>query len=314
MGKVAWVFPGQGAQFAGMGAELVKDFAVASDVFETAEKVLGKGFTKVIFDGPDGKLTLTKNAQPAILAVGVACARVAFAKGLSPDMAAGLSLGEFTALVVAGSLELGEALEITYKRGTYMQEACPEGEGAMVAVLGFSCAEVDALCYSAKRYGVVVGANYNCPGQVVVSGHKKAVEAVSEMAKRQGKRTVQLYVSAPFHSPLMAPAAVRLAKDLEKVRIKAPRYPIYVNVTGDAVTAPEDIKSALIRQVTFPVLWQTGVESMLRDGASLFIEMGPGKSLTGFLKRISPATAGATFLTTGDLASIIELSKKAVGG
>lgn len=311
MKKTAWVFPGQGAQFAGMGRELCQSFPVGARVFETADRVLGNWFSGLVFDGPDDELVLTKNAQPALLAVGVACAKVAAEKGLRPDMAAGLSLGEYTALVVAGSLSLEDALVITRKRGLYMQEACPEGQGSMAAVMGLTCVEVEALCYEARNLGVVCGANYNCPGQVVISGDKRAVLAVCRAARDRGAKCVPLLVSAPFHSPLMEVAAERLRRDLEKIEIRMPEIPVYTNVDGERLESPEDIRESLVKQVTHPVLWQANVESMLKDGAKLFIEMGPGKSLTGFLKRIAPEIPGMTFLTPNDLNSIIDLSRGA---
>ncbi len=311
MKKTAWVFPGQGAQFAGMGKELCQTFPVAADVFEVADRVLGKWFSDLVFGGPDEELVLTKNAQPALLAVGVACARVAADKGLRADMTAGLSLGEYTALVVANSLSLEDALVVTRKRGLYMQEACPEGQGGMAAILGLTCAEVEALCYEARKFGVVCGANYNCPGQIVISGDKDAVSAVCRSGRDKGAKCVPLAVSAPFHSPLMEIAAEKLRRDLDKLEIRMPEIPVYTNVDGERLESPQDIKESLVKQVTHPVLWQMDVESMIKDGAELFIEMGPGKSLTGFLKRIAPEIPGITFLTPKDLDSIIDLSKGA---
>ncbi|HHW27432.1 MAG TPA: ACP S-malonyltransferase [Firmicutes bacterium] len=311
MDKTAWIFPGQGAQFVGMGQELCRAFPAAASVFETADRVLGNRFSSLVFEGPESELTLTKNAQPAILAVGVACARVLNEKGLRPDMAAGLSLGEYTALVVAGSLSLEDALVITRKRGLHMQEACPEGLGAMAAVIGLSPAEVESLCYDARNLGVVTGANYNCPGQIVISGHKKAVEKVCASAMERGAKCVPLTVSAPFHSPLMEEAAERLKRDLDKIEIRMPGIPVYANVDGAPLKSPEHIRESLIKQVTHPVLWQVSVESMLRDGAGRFIELGPGKTLTGFLKRIAPQIPARSFLTPKDLDSTIDLSKGA---
>lgn len=311
MTKIAWVFPGQGAQFVGMGQALCQAFPEAAKVFEVGDMVLGKWFSKLVFEGPDEELVLTKNAQPALLAVGVACAEVALGHDLSPDMVAGLSLGEYTALVVAGSMTLEDALAVTHKRGLYMQEACPEGRGGMAAILGLACAEVEAICYEAGSIGVVCGASYNCPGQVVVSGDKGAVVSVMRLANDRGAKCVPLAVSAPFHSPLMEPAATRLKKDLDHVKIRAPAIPVYTNVHGEKLGSPEHIRESLVKQVTHPVLWQVGAQSMLRDGAGLFIEMGPGKGLTGFLKRICPEIPGTTFLTPGDLDSIIDLSKEA---
>ncbi len=311
MAKIAWVFPGQGAQAVGMGKELYQEFPEARNVFETADRVLGPGFLRMIFRGPLDDLVLTKNAQPALCAVGVACARVAMSRGLEPDMLGGLSLGEYTALVVANSLELEDALLLTRRRGVYMQEACGPGQGAMAAVLGLSCAEVESICYDARRFGVVAGANYNCPGQTVVSGDKRAVDYVVKEVRERGGRSVPLLVSAPFHCALMEPAAWKLAKDLDRVTVKVPKIPVYSNVHGEVLQSAAAVKDALVKQVTSPVLWQVQVEAMISDGADRFVEMGPGKSLTGFLKRINPDIAGITFIDPKDLDPLLEFAKEA---
>lgn len=312
MAKIAWVFPGQGAQFVGMGKEFYESDALAREVFETADRALGYKLSRIILEGPDDVLTLTQNAQPALLTVSVACARVLSKAGLKPDMVAGLSLGEYTALTIAGSVRFDDAVVLTHKRGIYMQEACPPGEGAMAAVLGLSCAEVESLCYDARKYGEVTGANYNCPGQIVVSGHKKAVEEVARMAREKGAKAIPLSVSAPFHCPLMKPAADRLRGDLEKVEFKPPSVPVYSNVTGEVIDTPEAIKEALVDQVTKPVLWQVDMESMVRDGAGAFIEVGAGKTLSGFGKRIDTAVPFAQFGAPSDLEGVLALCKEAL--
>jgi len=294
-----------------MGKELYENFACAREVFETADQVLGSKMSLLILEGPEAELTLTYNAQPAILTVSVAAARVLEEKGLSPDMVAGLSLGEYSALVVAESLGIEEALVLTRNRGKYMQEACPPGEGSMAAILGLSYAEVESICYEASKYGEVTGANYNCPGQIVVSGRKKAVEEVAKRALERGARVVPLAVSAPFHCALMEPARQKLQRDLEKVSIKPPKVPIYTNVTGERVSSPEDIRDMLVKQVTHPVLWQVDVESMIRDGAEVFVEVGPGKSLSGFGKRINPKVPYANFMKPQDLTSVLDLVRGA---
>ncbi len=312
MAKIAWVFPGQGAQFVGMGKELYGGDVKAKAVFLAADQALGYKLSKIILEGPADELMLTKNAQPALLTVSMACVLALRDAGLQPDMVAGLSLGEYTALAVAGSISFEDAVVLTHKRGLYMQEACPPGEGAMAAILGLSCAEVESLCYDARKLGEIAGANYNCPGQIVVSGHKKAVDEVARKAREKGSRVVPLAVSAPFHCALMKPAAERLAKDLEKVAIKSPLVPVYSNVHGEVVEDPASIRQALLEQVTHPVLWQVDVQSMVRDGARAFVEVGPGKTLTGFGKRIDPSIPFAQFGEPSDLSAVLAFSKEAL--
>jgi len=305
------VFPGQGAQFPGMGKELYDQYDIAKDVFERADAALGFKLSDLIFGGPSDELTLTYNAQPALLTVSVAAAMVLESQGLRPDMVAGLSLGEYTALVVAGSLSLEDGVVITRKRGRYMQEACPPGQGSMAAIIGLPCAEVEAICYESSKLGVVTGANYNCPGQVVISGHKKAVDDACRRAQERGAKGVPLAVSAPFHCALMEPAAKRLSADLEKIEFKEPTVAVYSNVTGRRLSDPRGVKDILIQQMTQPVLWQVDMENMILDGASGFIEVGPGKSLTGFGKRINPAVRFVQFSSPYDLNAVIDFYKEA---
>lgn len=312
MGKVAWVFPGQGAQAVGMGKELYASGGEARAVFDAADHALGYKLSRIILEGPLEQLTLTQNAQPALLTVGMACVTVLRQAGLEPDMVAGLSLGEYTALVAAGCMTLEEAVVLTHKRGLYMQEACPPGEGAMAAIVGLKCAEVEALCFEARKLGEVSGANYNCPGQVVVSGSKRAVEDVERRAKEAGAKAIPLAVSAPFHCSLMQPAAARLKKDLDKVDFRSPSVPVYSNVQGERVDSPEAIRKALLDQVTHPVLWQVDVESMVRDGARAFIEVGAGKTLSGFARRIDPAIPFAQFAAPEDLQAVLAFTKEAL--
>lgn len=312
MAKIAWVFPGQGAQFAGMGKGLYRLGGKPEAVFEAADRALGYKLSRIILEGPEDELTLTENAQPALLTVSMACVAVLQEAGLKPDMAAGLSLGEYTALAAAGSLGLEDAVALTHKRGVYMQEACRPGEGAMAAILGLSCAEVEALCYDARRLGEVSGANYNCPGQIVVSGRKRAVDEVARRAREMGVRAIPLAVSAPFHCSLMRPAAERLKKDLGKVAIRTPSVRVYSNVHGETVDSPESIRDALLKQVTHPVLWQVDVESMVRDGAGAFVEVGPGKTLSGFGKRISPGVPFTQFSGPEDLEAVLAFSREAL--
>lgn len=312
MSKIAWVFPGQGAQTVGMGKEMYDAYLAARRVFEAADASLGFALSEIAFQGPIGKLTMTEHAQPALLMVGVACAQVLREHGLEPDMAAGLSLGEYTALVIAGSLKFEDAVVLTRNRGIYMQEACPEGEGAMAAVLGLDEAQVERVCEEARPYGEVSGANYNCPGQIVISGRKRAVEQASLLAKELGARVIPLNVSAPFHCSLMESAAERLRRDLEKMEVKAPALPVYSNVHGEVLRSAEEVKDALIAQVTMPVLWQKDILAMERDGARCFVEIGVGKTLQGFGKRTHPDIPYARFETPSDLDGVIALTKEAL--
>lgn len=312
MGKIAWIFPGQGAQFPGMCRELYGEFEEAKRAFEEADEALGESLSRLCFEGPREVLTLTANAQPAILVASVAAARVLLSRGIKPDMVAGLSLGEYTALVVAGSLSLRDAVVLTRKRGVFMQEACPPGRGAMAAILGLSAAEIEAACFEARSSGVVQPANYNCPGQVVVSGEARAVEEVSRLARQRGGKAIPLEVSAPFHSPLISSAADKLREELERVVVRPPSIPVYCNVTGEAEPDPGRILENLVKQVTAPVLWQTSVEAMRRDGAVAFLEVGPGKSLTGFVRRICPDAMAANFSSPSEVGAVLDFHREAL--
>ncbi len=312
MAKTAWVFPGQGAQTVGMGRALYEAYPSARKTFEAADRALGFSLSGIIFEGPAEKLSLTEYAQPALLTVGVAGAQVLMDHGLRPDMAAGLSLGEYTALVVAGSLGFEDAVVITHKRGIYMQEACPPGEGAMAAVLGLGAEDVEDVCEKAKAFGVVTGANYNCPGQIVISGLRAAVEEASRLARQLGGKVIPLNVSAPFHCSLMESAAYKLRAVLDKVEVRAPSIPVYGNVSGERLQSPSEVREALIAQVTMPVLWQKDIEAMARDGARLFVEIGPGKTLAGFGKRTHPEIPYVRFESPDDLGNVVALAEEAL--
>jgi [acyl-carrier-protein] S-malonyltransferase len=310
LAKIAWVFPGQGVQFPGMGKELHDEYQCARDVFQRADRALGFRFSDIVFEGSPDDLTLTYNAQPAILTVSVACASVLESFGLKPDMTAGLSLGEYSALVVSGCLSLEDAVIITRKRGVYMQDACPPGEGSMAAIIGLTCAEVEAICFESSKFGVVTGANYNCPGQIVISGNTMAVEYACRKVRERDGKAIPLAVSAPFHCALMEPAVSKLKDDLRKIRLRSPSVPVYSNVSGETLITPVEIKEALIKQVTQPVLWQVDVENMIRDGASGFVEVGPGKSLSGFGRRTNPAVPFVQFGKARDLGTVIDFHKE----
>lgn len=312
MSKTAWVFPGQGAQTVGMGKEIYEAYPAARRVLDIADAAVGFPLSQIAFEGPEEKLTMTENAQPALLAVGVACATVLKDHGLEPDMAAGLSLGEYTALVIAGSLKFEDAVVLTRNRGIYMQEACPRGEGAMTAILGLTNEDVEEVCRQAGSPEEVSGANYNCPGQVVISGRKASVETASRLARERGAKVIQLNVSAPFHSPIMRSAAERLRRDLEKVEVRAPAIPVYSNVSGNVLRSASEVVDALVAQVTMPVLWQKDIERMARDGARFFVEIGAGKTLAGFGKRTHPDIPYVRFEAPSDLSGVIAHSKEAL--
>ena len=292
MGKVAFVFPGQASQYPGMGKELAEKYPAARAVFEEADKALGFSISKVCFEGTEEELKLTANTQPAILTCSVAVHRVLEEKGLFPDFVAGHSLGEYSALVAAGALRFSDAVMLVRKRGTYMQEAVPAGEGAMAAIMGLSPAVVADACKRAAEGQVCTAANLNSPEQTVISGHAAAVKRAVEIASQLGaKRAVVLPVSAPFHSALMMPAQERLAEDLSKTGFSALRMPLVTNVDADTIAKGEEAREALIRQVTAAVRWEESVQMLIDEGVNTFVEAGPGRVLTGLLRQIERSVA-----------------------
>lgn len=281
----AFVFPGQGAQFVGMGKDMYENSALAKEMFEKANEVLGFRITDLMFEGTDEDLRQTKVTQPAVFLHSVILAKTMGDK-FAPDMVAGHSLGEFSALVAAGALSFEDGLVLVSKRAMAMQKACEIEPSTMAAVLALDDAKVEEICASIN--GVVVAANYNCPGQLVISGSIAAVEeACANMLEAGAKRALKLPVGGAFHSPLMEPARVELAAAIEKAQIVAPICPIYQNVTASAETDPMIIKAKLVEQLTAPVRWTQSVQNMIADGATLFVEVGPGKVLQGLVKKIN---------------------------
>jgi [acyl-carrier-protein] S-malonyltransferase len=285
--KTAFIFPGQGSQYPGMGREMAEKYPAARRVFDEADRALGFPLSKLCFEGPAEELQLTANTQPAILTVSVAAAEVLLERGVRADFVAGHSLGEYSALVAARSLRLPDAVQLVRKRGQFMQDAVPSGQGAMAALLGIDPAAAREVCREAAQGEVVSAANLNSPGQLVIAGHKPAVERAVELAKKRGaKRAVILNVSAPFHCALLQPAQERLTVELDRVEIRDPQVPLVNNVDASVVRTAAAVLDGLKRQVTAPVRWEESVRLLRNEGVSLFIELGPGKVLSGLVRQI----------------------------
>lgn len=300
--SLAFVFPGQGSQCVGMGRSLFDAFPESRAVFEQADAVLGAPISRLCFEGPEAELQLTANTQPALLAVSVAAWRALESRGLRPDFVAGHSLGEYSALVAAGTLTLAAALETVRRRGQHMQDAVPAGQGAMAAILALDLAQIEAACAEAAQGEVVAPANLNAPAQVVIAGHAGAVaRAVAACKARGARRAVMLPVSAPFHCELMRPAQERLARDLEGVPFRDPAVPLVNNVDARVVRDAGACRDGLVRQVSARVRWQESVELLAREGATTFLEVGPGSVLTGLVKKTATQ---AQALAAGDAASV----------
>lgn len=310
--RIAAVFPGQGAQCVGMGRELAEEFPQAREVFDRASAALGFDLLRLCADGPEEALRQTANTQPAILATSLACLATL---PLEPECAAGLSLGEYTALVCAGSLALEDAVKLVRLRGTYMQEACAGRATMMAAVIGLTPDEIRAVCAVPAALGTVEPSNFNSPGQAVIGGDAAAVKAALEAARAGGaKRAVPLAVSAPFHTRFMRPAAERLAADLERLPIAPARIPVFANVSAAPVRSAAEIRHALLTQVASPVLWEQSMRAMHGAGVRLFVEVGPGTSISAMVKR----TVAADTCHVEDLASRADalraVSEQQVGG
>jgi len=287
MKPTAFLFPGQGSQYVGMGKELFDNFSVAKQVFQEADDSLHFSVSSLCFKGPEDALKLTENTQPAMLTMSIGALRVLEAeKGITPQFTAGHSLGEYSALVASGALAFSEAVQTVRLRGKYMQEAVPFGEGAMAAVLGMEREQIEKLCKEISCGEVLAAANFNCPGQIVIAGHSKAVERAVERVKQEGKKAVLLPVSAPFHSPLMKPAGERLGKALEQISVSDLKIPVVTNVEAEVNASKDRVKGLLIAQVSSPVRWEESMRKMIGEGVEQVLEIGPGKVLSGLMKRI----------------------------
>ena len=304
--SIAFLFPGQGSQAVGMGKGFYETSPGAKAIFEEANAALGFDLRRLAFEGPEAELALTANTQPAVLTASVAAATACAERGLRPALAAGHSLGEYTALVVAGALRFSDAVRIVRKRGEFMQDAVPVGTGAMAAIMGIELSAVEAVCADATQGEVVEIANVNSAQQIVIAGHRTAVERAVKLAtERGGKMSVMLPVSAPFHCSLMAPAGTRLAPELESAQVADPRVPVVRNVDAGVTRKADEVRPFLLRQVASPVRWTECVQRLAAEGATTFVEVGPGRVLSGLLRRIITGARGQSIEEPAGLEKVL---------
>lgn len=287
MEKTAFLFAGQGAQYIGMGKELYERYPVCKETFDEASESLHMDLAKLIFHGDTKQLNLTENTQPSVVTMSVAAYRVLAEHNIVPSVMAGLSLGEYSALTASGVFTLSQVVPLVQKRGRFMQEAVPQGIGKMTAILGLSREKVIESCEEAKEYGVVEPANFNCPGQIVIGGEVKAVDEASRIAKEKGAlKTVDLPVSAPFHTSMLKPAAEQLKVELEPITLGEMKTPMICNVNAEYISSIDEVKGLLYRQVMSSVLWEQIIRKMISEGVQNFVEIGPGKTLSSFVRKI----------------------------
>ncbi len=302
--RVAFIFPGQGSQYVGMGKNLYEKYPEARETFDEASEALGYSVSELCFNGPKEELNRTYRTQPCILTASIAAYRVLSLRGISPVAVAGHSLGEYSALVAADVISFTDAVKLTEKRGRLMQDAVPEGRGLMAAILGLDREKVDEVCLSVTS-GYVAPANYNCPGQIVIAGEKEAVEEAMALAKENGaKRAVALSVSAPSHCALMIEASKGLVAELERIVFNPPKVPVVNNADAIFLNTIDSIKASLVKQLDSPLLWEDSIRNMIDSGIDTFVEVGPGKVLTGLVKRIDSSVT--VLYTDDDIEKVIE--------
>ncbi len=312
MGKIAFLFAGQGAQYIGMGKELYEAYPICRQVFEEASEGLGFDIAKLAFEGTKEELDLTENTQPAVVTMSLAAYQAVREYGIVPEVVAGLSLGEYSALTAGGAFTLSQVVPLVRKRGRFMQEAVPAGIGKMCAVLNLSEDKIREACEEAKAFGIVEPANFNCPGQIVIGGEIKAVDEAARLAKEKGAmKTIDLAVSAPFHTSMLKPAADRLKQELDILQLGELMTPVICNVNADYINSSDQVKDLLYKQVMSSVLWEQTIRKMIADGITDFIEIGPGKTLSGFVKKID---RGLNIYNIEDIASLENTAKAIQAG